>query len=199
MTKATLVGLASLAIVASAVLAPAVALADGRHHGRGDSHRLHTTLPHRLPPPRHFHGHRSRFGVIAPPAVIYSAPVYASPVYVPTPVYVPAPPVYAPAPVVVPSPSAAPAPMETVIEFPNGRYELRGDGITTPYRWVWIPNPPPAPPSEEPAAPAPAPAPARAPRTEFYRWTDADGVVHLSDRWEKIPEAYRAKASKSQS
>ena len=33
----------------------------------------------------------------------------------------------------------------SVIEFPTGRYELRGDGISTPYVWVWIPNPPPPP------------------------------------------------------
>jgi len=82
--------------------------------------------------------------------------------------------------------------MDTVIEFPSGRYELRGDGITTPYRWVWIPNPPTAPPAEPSSS-----APAR--HTEFYRWTDAEGVLHLSDRWEKVPEAYRATAKKSQS
>src|SRR5262245_59025954 len=40
---------------------------------------------------------------------------------------------------------------------PRGRYELRGDGVTTPYVWAWIPNPPPPPP---PAAPPPAEPPA---------------------------------------
>ena len=34
----------------------------------------------------------------------------------------------------------------TVVYFPTGRYELRGDGINVPYTWVWIPNPPTAPP-----------------------------------------------------
>jgi hypothetical protein len=92
--------------------------------------------------------------------------------------------------------------MQTVIEFPNGRYELRGDGITTPYRWVWIPNPPTSPPADE-APPAPSvtpPAPAEpARRIDVYRWTDDEGVVHLTDRWEKVPEAYRTKAKKSPS
>jgi hypothetical protein len=47
-----------------------------------------------------------------------------------------------------------PAPTETVIRYPNGRYELRGDGVSVPYYWAWIPvqvatapPPPPAPPA----------------------------------------------------
>jgi hypothetical protein len=193
-TKATLAGLVAVLVVAPSVLAPAAAFADRRPHDRGRSQRLHTVPPQRFFPHR-FHGHGARFRVIAPPVVTYAVPSYAPPVYAPPPVYYP--PVYAP-----PPPAYAPPPMQTVIEFPTGRYELRGDGFTTPYRWVWIPNPPVAPPAEpEPeatpkAAPAP-PEPAR--RTEFYRWTDDAGVVHLTDRWEKVPEAYRAKAVKSQS
>src|SRR5258708_6454042 len=43
---------------------------------------------------------------------------------------------------------ASPAPpTPSVIQYPTGRWELRGDGLTIPYRWVWIPNPPTAPPS----------------------------------------------------
>jgi hypothetical protein len=41
---------------------------------------------------------------------------------------------------------------QRVVTYPEGRYELRGDGTTTnPYYWVWIPagatppNPPPPP------------------------------------------------------
>ncbi len=49
-------------------------------------------------------------------------------------------------------------PTPTVIQYPHGRYELRGDGVTTPYQWVWIPNPPPPPPPP-PAPSAPAPSP----------------------------------------
>ena len=31
-----------------------------------------------------------------------------------------------------------------VVQYAHGRYELRGDGVSTPYVWVWIPNGPPA-------------------------------------------------------
>src|SRR5262245_13335281 len=34
----------------------------------------------------------------------------------------------------------------TVVQ-PDGRYELRGDGVGTPYHWVWVPKAaPPGPP-----------------------------------------------------
>ena len=86
---------------------------------------------------------------------VYAAPVYAAPVYVEPPVYYQQ--VYvAPAPTVV----AAPPTYPTVVQYPHGRYELRGDGIYTAYQWVWIPNPPPPPPPPA-AAPAPPSAPAR--------------------------------------
>ncbi|HSF07758.1 MAG TPA: hypothetical protein VLG10_18410 [Methylomirabilota bacterium] len=116
-------------------------------------------------------------------------------------VYGYAPPVvYAPEPVVYSSPPAvyaAPAPMPTVVEYPTGRYELRGDGITYAYQWVWIPKPPPPPPPE--AAPDPAPEsrpPARGERSigKIYRWTDDEGVTTLTDRLENVPERYRPRA-----
>lgn len=44
----------------------------------------------------------------------------------------------------------SPPPMPMVIEYPHGRYELRGDGTTTPYQWVCIPNPPPPPAASPP-------------------------------------------------
>jgi hypothetical protein len=53
------------------------------------------------------------------------------------------PPVYASPLVVAPAPPAA---SPTTVQYPHGRYELRGDGIRTAYQWVWIPNPPPPPP-----------------------------------------------------
>ena len=92
--------------------------------------------------------------------------------------------------------SLAPSPpMPSVIEYPTGRYELRGDGVTAPYRWVWIPNPPSAPPTAPPPADAPkSPAPPTsgpARPTTVYRWTDAEGVLHLTDRRDSIPARYR--------
>jgi hypothetical protein len=43
----------------------------------------------------------------------------------------------------------APAPqIEREVVFEEGRYVLLGDGQATPFRWVWVPNPPMAPPSE---------------------------------------------------
>src|SRR5438034_8837809 len=65
---------------------------------------------------------------------------YVREVVVERPVYV------APAPVVVIPERATYA---TVIQYPNGRYELHGDGIYTAYQWIWIPNPAPLPRSEE--------------------------------------------------
>jgi len=50
-----------------------------------------------------------------------------------------------------------PAPTVTIVQYPNGYYQLHGNGITVPYYWVWIPAvSPPAPP---PPAPVAAPAP----------------------------------------
>jgi hypothetical protein len=108
--------------------------------------------------------------------------------------------VYAPDPVVYSAASAvyaAPAPMPTVVEYPTGRYELRGDGVTYAYQWVWIPRPPPAPPPE--AAPEPAPQsrpPAREERSigNIYRWTDEDGVTTFTDRLENVPKRHRPRA-----
>jgi hypothetical protein len=66
-------------------------------------------------------------------------PVYAAP---PPVVYAPPPAVYAPA-------AVAPAIKREVV-YAHGRHVLLGDGVTTAYRWVWVPNPPagtpPAPP-----------------------------------------------------
>jgi hypothetical protein len=79
------------------------------------------------------------------PRVYYPGPAYyyPGPAYYPAPVYY-----YAPPPAVTPPPTPAPP---QVVHYPHGRYELRGDGVTTAYQWVWIPNPP-APPAA-PSAP----------------------------------------------
>ena len=60
-------------------------------------------------------------------------------------------PAYYPPPAVGMVPNdMGPQPASDVMEYPGGRYELRGDGITTPYVWVWIPDPPPGPPASGP-------------------------------------------------
>jgi hypothetical protein len=70
--------------------------------------------------------------------VVVERPVYREVVYT------------QPSQVVVVQPAPA---YPTVVQYPHGRYELRGDGYRTPYQWVWVPNPPPPP----PAAPPPPP------------------------------------------
>jgi hypothetical protein len=82
--------------------------------------------------------------------------IAAQPTYVyPTPVYAPAQPVY--------SYSAPPAPATPAVQreviYPHGRHVLYGDGVTTAYRWVWVPNPPPPPPPALTPPPAAAPPP----------------------------------------
>ena len=74
--------------------------------------------------------------VCLPDTLAYRAPAYAPPAYA-----------SAPPPVdrtqrVVPS-QAPPRSYARTVEYSHGRYELHGDGIGTPYRWVWIPNAPP--------------------------------------------------------
>ena len=146
------------------------------------------------------------FGIVAAaPSVVYAAPYYyPPPAYYQPPYYDPpvysTPVSYGPPPSstvsVAPAPPSAP-PLPNVVEFVTGRYELRGDGVSTPYKWVWIPNPPTSPPS--PPAPAAEPGvsggassgppPARV--GQLYRWTDKEGVVHWTDRLDAVPEQYR--------
>jgi hypothetical protein len=82
----------------------------------------------------------------------------------------------------------APPPVPTVVEFSTGRYVLQGDGMTTPYMWAWIPNPPTAPPLDDDDDPSDS-----GPR-QLYRWTDEGGVAYWTDRLESVPERYRAEA-----
>lgn len=91
---------------------------------------------------------------LAVPRVVYPAPGYYMPAYsVPygwpySPVYYPAP--YYPVSYAVSyraaSPYVAPASPVVwtgprVVQYPHGRYELRGDGVSVPYAWVWVPAP----------------------------------------------------------
>ncbi len=120
------------------------------------------------------------------------APVPVQPVVQP-PMAQPA--VYEPPP--VSTGPAAPASPQGVVEYEGGRYELRGDGMTMPYKWVWIPNPPPGPPGSS-AMRAPASgelAPAR--RGTVYRWIDDQGVLHMTDRWLTVPQRYREQAKQN--
>ena len=50
---------------------------------------------------------------------------------------------------------AQPLPAEPERRLVEARWELRGDGLTVPYRWVWIPNPPSGPPSSMPPSSEP--------------------------------------------
>ena len=202
MRKGPIVCAVSLALVAGVALGQGTALAQRARGGSGGG-RVMASHPagsrpsphHRFAPssfaPRSFvHRPFTPFGAI----VVYAPVPYGLPSYsAPSLAYAP-PAIYAPPPVAV----APPPPMPTVIEYPTGRYELRGDGITAPYRWVWIPNPPPAPPAAPPPADVPAsPAPPASrdpePRrhTMLYRWTDKQGVVHLTDRGDTVPDRYR--------
>ena len=94
------------------------------------------------------------FAVFAP--IVIAGTVIAAAV---PPVHPPPPPVYAPPPIIAapapayaaPTPAARPASRSAaaavnVVQYANGRYVLRGDGVTTAYQWVWIPNAPPPPP-----------------------------------------------------
>src|SRR5688572_11496181 len=112
-------------------------------HKHGHSLQKHGFGHHRLSP-HHTHGHsfhkhgfghhqffRRHFvsvGVVAPSAVLFSSPpiFLGPPPYYSAPVY--APPVVYGAPVY--SPPAPPPAVPRVVEYPTGRYELRGDGVS---------------------------------------------------------------------
>lgn len=109
---------------------------------------------------------------LAAPPVVYAAPGYYPPAYYApyawpyrtayaSAAYYPAayypqpysPPAYSPGSYYVSYPAAyvspAPAPRAvwtgpSVVQYAHGRYELRGDGVSAPYVWVWIPNAAPA-------------------------------------------------------
>ena len=98
--------------------------------------------------------------VYAYPRYVYAAPVYYYPAYYPYAypayydrvVYVQSPPAEYQSQPQYQAQAQPPQRHPTVVEYPHGRYELRGDGIKTAYQWVWIPKPPPP-----PAAPPPSP------------------------------------------
>ena len=95
---------------------------------------------------------------ITAPPVVYAAPAYYAPAYYGWP-YPAAPAAYYPAPyyparayAAYPASYAAAAPAANqgwtgprVVQYTHGRYELRGDGVTVPWAWVWIPSVAPVP------------------------------------------------------
>jgi hypothetical protein len=92
----------------------------------------------------------------APAVVVAPPPAY----YAPAPAYSAPPVAYSTPPTYVRQTYAAPASAQpSVIQYPGGRYELRGDGIATAYQWVWIANPTnlPPPPGFPSAYSAPSP------------------------------------------
>ena len=93
--------------------------------------------------------------VVAPAPVYYQpAPVYQAPAAA----YYPPPPAYSAPPAYAHQAYAEPASAQPrVIQYPHGRYVLRGDGAVTAYHWVWIPNPPIPPPHAAPPPPAGSP------------------------------------------
>lgn len=85
--------------------------------------------------------------VYAPPVVYYDeSPVY----YLPSTYYDPG----------AAGLAVAVEPLPPPVQYPTGRYEMRGNGTTIPYVWVWVPEPPAAPPeAARPASLRSIPAP----------------------------------------
>ncbi len=96
--------------------------------------------------------------------------------------------------------TAAVPPIAPLVEYAEGWYQLHGDGVTTPYRWIWIPRPPAPPVSAAPpataAAPPANPEPARTgPRIgDAYQWTDEQGITSWTNRPDRIPPRFRDQA-----
>jgi hypothetical protein len=204
--KATVGVIASGVAVACVALWPATAAAQHRgqgHHSIGRDNVGSRGFGHSG---IHRHPGGARLIVVAPffPFGYYSSAfAYSSPMdYAPPPAYGPppmysGPPAYAPpvSATYAPSPPPQPPLQQDVdptprdVVFPSGRYVLRGDGITTPYTWVWIPNPPTAPPGG--ATPGSS---ARDAERAIYAWTDGNGLTTWTDRLSRVPPEYRATA-----
>src|SRR3989454_9783710 len=95
--------------------------------------------------PHHFFPHQffPRFGtggIVSSPFFPVSSPFFPTVASAPPAIESSPPGVYAHPPPSV-SVALSPLPTPTVIEYPTGWYQLRGDGVTTPYAWVWIPKP----------------------------------------------------------
>jgi hypothetical protein len=166
----------------------------GRHHHHGFGRHHHHGFVDRP----FFSPFVGSSVVVVSPVVVAPAPVYSAPPFVSAPA------VYGWGGAGAYATPPPPPQLPRVVEFPTGRYELRGDGTYTPYAWVWIPNPPLAPPAPAPPAAAPAPfasaaepiASRPAATTPLYRWTNEQGVTTWTDNLEKIPAKSRGQASR---
>jgi len=210
----------SLVVTLDLALAPSAAVAGGRViAGRPSMSRPFVSHPFVQQPfvhrpfvarpffphhafPHHFFRPFVPFGaVVVPPLGGYYAPYYSTPTYSDPSAYSTPPAYYNPPAYYDPPVSYAPpsrstisvAPVPNVVEYPNGRYVLRGDGTTTPYTWVWIPNPPPAPPA---SSPTPSDPPSRRP-TSLYRWIDERGDIHLTDSLDAVPKKFRVQTKET--
>jgi hypothetical protein len=136
-----------------------------------------------VPPPLYYSGAGIGYG---PPIAYGPAPTYSPGAYDPAPLS------GAPATSMLEVAPPSPPPSSRVIEYPTGRYELQGDGATTPLTWAWIPTTPPPPPAPPQGPPAESVSPAR--RARIYRWLDEQQVVHFTDNLDAVPVKYRAQA-----
>ena len=154
MRKLLVVAIASAALVA---LAAPSAMAGDRHgggrghsgkhwgahsHGHGHWRGGHWPGHWRGSHWRGHHGHW-RGGYWGPGIAIGVSPFYWPYAYhSPSVVYAEPPAVYTEPPAAYSSPAdtAAPPAVEREVVYPHGRYVLHGDGVSTPYRWVWIPS-----------------------------------------------------------
>jgi Domain of unknown function (DUF4124) len=222
MKTRSLIATASLSLLVGLALATTAAFADpgrgaqgggdmpgggrppgSRQHGFNQGVKGQRSSNHHGFQPHHRVGPFFPWGVVT----VWAPPLYygyGAPAYYPPPGYYgqvyPSPLVYGPQAGGSVSVALAPPP-PNVIQFPNGRYEMRGDGMTTPYTWVWVPNPPPPPPARPPAPPGeplgeqPTAGNGSPPRpSQIYRWIDEQGVVHLTNRPDAIPTMYRTQA-----
>jgi hypothetical protein len=51
---------------------------------------------------------------------------------------------------VEPAITSEPPPVEREVVYPHGKYVLRGDGLSQPWDWVWVPARAPQPPPSAP-------------------------------------------------
>jgi hypothetical protein len=127
-------------------------------HGHGGGHRWSGGHGHTWRGHGHWNGAKHWYGgyYAYPLAGFWPWWNYSYyPAYVaPTVEYVSVPATYGyEAPVVQQDLTVAPATGPAEVVHPHGRYVLTGDGVNTPYRWLWIPNPPSAPPADSSAPP----------------------------------------------
>jgi hypothetical protein len=120
-------GLASFAVftqLISALTVPRVVYAAPGYYGPAYYGPYGGAYPAVSPPPAYYGPYGGAYPAASPPAAYYPAASYAGP--------------YAPTYVARPAPVGWTGPR--VVQYAHGRHELRGDGVSVPYAWVWIPN-----------------------------------------------------------